>query len=103
MTTQLDLNRTALVIVDPLIDLLSPQSVIWDLIGDHVQEIDLVAKLRRLRAAAERAGVRFQTPRPQTAPENRPSGVLAGAREIATAAAIGAVAIGAVYLVSRVT
>ena len=57
---------------------------------------------RGLRSA-ERAGVRFQTPRPQTAPENRPSGVLAGARDIATAAAIGAVAIGAVYLVSRVT
>ena len=51
-------------------------------------------RLSDWRRSAERAGVRFQTPRPQTASENRPSGVLAGARDIATAAAIGAVAFG---------
>ncbi len=56
------------------------------------------------RRSAERAGVRFQVPRPQTVPENRPGNSwLGGMRDIATAAAVGAVAIGAVYLVSRVT
>jgi len=59
-------------------------------------------RLSDWREAAERAGVRFRVPRPQTAPENRQSW-LGGVRDVAIAGAIGAVAIGAVYLVSRVT
>jgi len=55
------------------------------------------------RQSAERAGVRFQVPRPQTAPEDRPGNSwMGGMRDIANAAAVGALALGAVYLVSRV-
>lgn len=61
-------------------------------------------RLSDWREAAERAGVPFQVPRPQTPPETRPTGSwMGGVRDIAIAGAVGAVAIGAVYLVSRVT
>ena len=53
------------------------------------------------RQAAERAGVRFTVPAPQRPPERRPSSWLAGARDIAIAGAIGAVAVGTVYLASK--
>ena len=60
-------------------------------------------RLGHWRQAAERAGVRFTVPAPQSAPERRPgSDWLGGARDIAIAGAIGAAAIGAVYLVSKV-
>lgn len=60
-------------------------------------------RLGHWREAAERAGVRFTVPSPQSAPERRPgSDWLGGARDIAIAGAIGAAAIGAVYLVSKV-
>jgi len=60
-------------------------------------------RLSDWRESAERAGVPFQVPRPQTAPENRPSNSwMGGVRDIAIAGAVGAVALGAVYLVSRV-
>ena len=60
-------------------------------------------RLGQWRRAAERAGVRFSTPAPQSAPERRPGGDwVGGARDIAVAGAIGAVALGAVYLVSKV-
>jgi biuret amidohydrolase len=54
---QLDLNRTALVVTDPQIDFLSPKSVIWDLVGESVTEINTVANLDRLFAAAKKAGI----------------------------------------------
>jgi len=57
MNNSINWNHTALVIVDPQVDLLSRESVIWDLVGEHVSSIDLVAKLKRLRSAAERAGI----------------------------------------------
>jgi nicotinamidase-related amidase len=54
---QLDLNRTALVVTDPQIDFLSPKSVIWELVGESVTEINTVANLDRLFAASKRAGI----------------------------------------------
>lgn len=54
---ELDLDRTALVVTDPQIDFLSPKSVIWDLVGESVTELDTVANLDRLFAAAKRAGI----------------------------------------------
>jgi hypothetical protein len=55
------------------------------------------------RQAAERAGVRFTVPAPQSAPERRDGGDwLGSARDIAIAGAVGAAVLGAVYLVSRV-
>jgi len=54
---QLDLNRTALVVTDPQIDFLSPKSVIWELVGESVTEINTVANLDRLFVASKRAGI----------------------------------------------
>jgi nicotinamidase-related amidase len=41
----------------PQIDFLSPKSVIWDLVGESVTEINTVANLDRLFAASKRASV----------------------------------------------
>jgi len=54
---QLNLNRTALVVTDPQIDFLSPKSVIWELVGESVTEINTVANLDRLFVASKRAGI----------------------------------------------
>jgi biuret amidohydrolase len=54
---QLDLNRTALVVTDPQIDFLSPKSVIWELVGESVTELNTAANLDRLFAASKRAGI----------------------------------------------
>lgn len=53
----LDLHRTALVVTDPQIDFLSPKSVIWELVGDSVTELNTVANLDRLFAASKKAGI----------------------------------------------
>jgi len=50
-------ERTALVIVDPQVDFLSPQSVVWDLVGEQVQKNGVVDHLVALKQAAERAGI----------------------------------------------
>jgi len=50
-------DRTALIIVDPQVDVLSPEGAAWDLFGEQVSERGTVAKLRTLRDAAEAAGV----------------------------------------------
>ena len=55
--TSINWDKAALVIVDPLVDLLSPESVIWDIIGSHVTEIDLANKLKRLINGAQNAGI----------------------------------------------
>lgn len=61
-------------------------------------------RLGHWRRAAERAGAHFTTPAPQSAPERRQTSDWAGsARDIAVAGAIGAAALGAVYLVSKVS
>ena len=55
----MDINpeRTALVIVDPQVDFLSPQSVVWDLVGEQVEKNRVVDHLVALKQAAERAGI----------------------------------------------
>ncbi len=57
METEIDVKRTALVIVDPQIDFLSPESVVWDLVGEQVEKNKVVEHLVALKQAAERAGI----------------------------------------------
>jgi nicotinamidase-related amidase len=51
----LDLKRTALVIVDPQIDFLSPTGVTWGVVGKSVEQHDTVANIGRLFSAAKKA------------------------------------------------
>jgi nicotinamidase-related amidase len=51
----LDLPRTALVIIDPQIDFLSPDGVTWGVVGESVKHHDTVANIGRLFAAAKKA------------------------------------------------
>jgi nicotinamidase-related amidase len=53
----LDLQRTALVVIDPQIDFMSPEGRSWGVVGDSVTEQNLVPNLVRLFGAAQRAGV----------------------------------------------
>ena len=57
MKTLQDWNSAALVIVDPQLDLLSPEGNAWDLFGEQVRKRGTVEKLTTLRDAADRAGV----------------------------------------------
>jgi nicotinamidase-related amidase len=50
-------ERTALVIVDPQVDFLSPRSVVWDLVGEQVEKNGVVEHLVALKHAAEGAGI----------------------------------------------
>ncbi len=54
---QLDLSRTALVVIDPQVDFLSPKGVAWGAVGASVKEHDVVANIGRLLGAAKRAGI----------------------------------------------
>jgi nicotinamidase-related amidase len=54
---QLDLARTALVVVDPQIDFLSPKGVAWGAVGASVQQHNTVDNLGRLFAAAKANGI----------------------------------------------
>lgn len=51
----LDLPRTALVIIDPQIDFLSPDGVTWGVVGESVKHHNTVANIGRLFAAAKKA------------------------------------------------
>jgi nicotinamidase-related amidase len=53
----INLERAALVIVDPQVDFLSPESVVWDLVGEQVEKNNVVEHLIALKEAAERAGI----------------------------------------------
>ncbi|WP_435066333.1 cysteine hydrolase family protein [Halobaculum sp. EA56] len=53
----IDPERTALLITDPQIDFLKPESVVWDKVGETVEENAVVDKLARLREAARAGGV----------------------------------------------
>ncbi|WP_018257463.1 cysteine hydrolase family protein [Halomicrobium katesii] len=57
--SELELNAddTAVLIIDPQIDFLKPESVIWDKVGETVEENAVVDKLRRLREAAREGDV----------------------------------------------
>ena len=50
-------DRAALLVIDPQIDFLDPSSVVWDVIGEEVERVGVVAKLVRLRRAALAAGL----------------------------------------------
>jgi nicotinamidase-related amidase len=54
---KLDLARTALVVVDPQIDFLSPKGVAWGAVGASVQQHNTVDNLGRLFAAAKANGI----------------------------------------------
>jgi nicotinamidase-related amidase len=53
----LDLERTALVVIDPQIDFLSPKGAAWPVLGESVTEQNTVANLARLFEASKRAGI----------------------------------------------
>jgi nicotinamidase-related amidase len=54
---KLDLARTALVVIDPQIDFLSPKGVAWGAVGDSVKQHNVVENIERLFAAAKTAGL----------------------------------------------
>ncbi|MCM2306736.1 MAG: cysteine hydrolase [Sulfuritalea sp.] len=56
-TMKLDLSRTALVVIDPQVDFLSPKGVAWGAVGTSVQEHNTVENIGRLFAAAKSAGI----------------------------------------------
>lgn len=54
---ELDLRRTALVVIDPQVDFLSPKGVAWGAVGDSVKEHNVVENIGRLFAQAKKAGM----------------------------------------------
>lgn len=48
-----DLKRTAFVIIDPQVDFLSPKGVMWEVIGNNVQENNTVENLEKLFVLAK--------------------------------------------------
>lgn len=57
MKSSMNWNNTALVVVDPQVDVLSSNGAAWDLFGRQVVERRTVQNIRDLRDAAEAAGV----------------------------------------------
>ncbi|WP_454753332.1 cysteine hydrolase [Cupriavidus necator] len=53
----LDLPRTALVVIDPQIDFMSPEGRSWEVVGESVTEQNMVPNLVRLFQAAKQAGI----------------------------------------------
>ncbi|MFC5428449.1 cysteine hydrolase [Paraburkholderia denitrificans] len=51
------LPRTALVVIDPQIDFLSPNGVVWGAVGESVTELNTVENLGKLFAAAKKANI----------------------------------------------
>ena len=54
---KLDLARTALVVIDPQVDFLSPKGVAWGAVGESVKQHNVVENIGRLFAAAKAAGI----------------------------------------------
>ncbi|ERG94286.1 cysteine hydrolase family protein [Haloquadratum walsbyi] len=54
---EIDADSTALLITDPQIDFLKPDSVVWDKVGETVEENAVVNKLVALREAAREGNV----------------------------------------------
>jgi nicotinamidase-related amidase len=54
---RLDLRRTALVVIDPQIDFMSPKGAAWSIVGESVTEQRLVPNLIRLFEASKRAEI----------------------------------------------
>jgi nicotinamidase-related amidase len=57
ITMSLDLSRTALVIIDPQVDFLSPKGMAWEAFGASITEHNTVANITRLLQAAKTAGI----------------------------------------------
>ncbi|MCM1986890.1 isochorismatase family protein [Methanococcoides seepicolus] len=57
ISDEIDLKRTALIIVDPQNDFLSEEGVVWDLVGDGVKETKVVEHLVELKATAKDVGL----------------------------------------------
>ncbi|WP_406658315.1 cysteine hydrolase [Methanolobus sp. ZRKC2] len=57
ISDEIDLKKTALIIVDPQNDFLSEEGVVWDLVGEGVKETKVVEHLVELKAAAKEAGI----------------------------------------------
>lgn len=53
----LDLKRTALVVIDPQIDFMSPKGAAWSAVGEAVTERRVVPNLLRLFESSKKAGV----------------------------------------------
>ncbi|WP_441643069.1 cysteine hydrolase family protein [Cupriavidus sp. 2KB_3] len=53
----LDLQRTALVVIDPQIDFMSPKGAAWSAVGEAVTEKRIVPNLIRLFEASKMAGI----------------------------------------------
>lgn len=63
MTVSITPERTALLITDPQVDFLKPESVVWDHVGETVEENAVVEKLVELRDAAREGGIKvFYSP-----------------------------------------
>jgi nicotinamidase-related amidase len=56
-TMKLDLKRTALVVIDPQVDFMSPRSPAWPVVGESVTEHNVVPNLVRLFKASKQAGI----------------------------------------------
>ncbi len=56
-TFEWDASRTALVVIDPQIDFMSPKGAAWNIVGESVTEQKLVPHLLQLFAATKRAGM----------------------------------------------
>jgi biuret amidohydrolase len=56
-TMKLDLARTALVVIDPQVDFLSPKGVAWGVVGESVQQHHTVEHLTQLFEAAKASGL----------------------------------------------
>jgi len=54
---KLDLARTALVVIDPQVDFLSPKGVAWGAVGESVKQHNTVENLGLLFAAAKATGI----------------------------------------------
>lgn len=53
----LDMERTALVVIDPQIDFMSPTGAAWSAVGEAVTETRIVPNLLRLFEASKKAGI----------------------------------------------
>ena len=53
----LDLERTALVVIDPQIDFMSPKGAAWSAVGEAVTERQVVPNLIRLFESSKKAGI----------------------------------------------
>ncbi len=54
---KLDLERTALVVIDPQNDFLSPEGVSWPFVGDSITENNTVENLHQLFVTAKSSGI----------------------------------------------